>query len=323
MKLKRLLSYNTFWLLILICLSVASISIGVENFSITSLLKGESNDITLVVISRIPRLMSIIITGAGLAIAGQIMQALTKNKFVSPSTAGTMEWCKLGIMLAITVFANAGSVVQTLVAFIISLIGTLFFMFILNRIKVKDSAMVPLIGIMLGGIVSAFTSFVAFRLDIIQNINSWLSGSFSLITQGKYEMLYIGLPFLVLGYIYADKFTISGMGEDFAKGLGINHKTVVFIGLGIIAMITSSVVVTVGSIPFIGLVIPNIVSMFKGDNLKGSIMLTAIVGSVFVLVCDIIGRIVIFPYEISVSLIISVIGSAVFLTMLLRRNKNA
>lgn len=323
MKLKRLLSYNTFWLLILICLSVASISIGVENFSITSLLKGESNDITLAVISRIPRLMSIIITGAGLAIAGQIMQALTKNKFVSPSTAGTMEWCKLGIMLAITVFANAGSVVQTIVAFIISLIGTTFFMFILNRIKVKDSAMVPLIGIMLGGIVSAFTSFVAFRLDIIQNINSWLNGSLSLITQGKYEMLYIGLPFLILGYIYADKFTISGMGEDFAKGLGINHKAVVFIGLGIIAMITSSVVVTVGSIPFIGLVIPNIVSMFKGDNLKGSILLTAIVGSVFVLVCDIIGRLIIFPYEISVSLIISVIGSAVFLTMLLRRNKNA
>ncbi len=113
------------------------------------------------------------------------------------------------------------------------------------------------------------------------------------------------------------------MGEDFAKGLGINHKAIVFIGLGIIALITSSVVVTVGSIPFIGLIIPNIVSIFKGDNLKGSIMLTAIVGSVFVLLCDIIGRVIIFPYEISVSVIISVIGSAIFLTMLFRRNKNA
>lgn len=323
MKIKRLLSYNIFWLFILICLSVVSFSIGVENFRISSLLKGGYNEITLAVISRIPRLMSIIITGAGLAIAGQIMQALTKNKFVSPSTAGTMEWCKLGIMLAITVFANAGSLIQTGAAFIVSLAGTLFFMFILNKIKVKDAAMVPLIGIMLGGIVNAFTSFVAYRLDIFQNISSWLNGSFSLITQGKYEMLYIGIPFLILGYIYADKFTISGMGEDFAKGLGINHKAIVFIGLGIIALITSSVVVTVGSIPFIGLIIPNIVSIFKGDNLKGSIMLTAIVGSVFVLLCDIIGRVIIFPYEISVSVIISVIGSAIFLTMLFRRNKNA
>lgn len=307
-------------LALLAALSVISLTIGVKEFRLMEIFSPGSESMQIAVISRIPRLLSILITGAGLAIAGLIMQTLTRNRFVAPSTAGTMEWCRFGILLAMLVFTGAGIAVKMTVAFVCSLAGTLLFMQLLNRISFKEPVMVPLIGMMLGSIVSSVTTFFAYQYDLIQNISSWLEGSFSLIIKGRYEMLYIGIPFLLAGYFYADRFTISGMGEDMAKGLGVNHKAVVFTGLAISALITSAVVVTVGSIPFVGMIVPNIVSMWKGDNLKNSLPDVALFGSLFVLVCDMAGRMIIFPYEISVNVMMSVAGSVVFLAILFRKN---
>lgn len=124
-------------------------------------------------------------------------------------------------------------------------------------------------------------------------------------------------------YIYADRFTIAGMGETFSVNLGLNHEKIVFIGLVIVAVITSTIVVTIGSIPFIGLIVPNIVTMYKGDNMKKSLPDVALFGALFVLLCDILGRVIIFPYEVSISVVISVIGSVIFLFILFRRYKYA
>ena len=315
------ITYSRLWLfLALAALSLVSLAVGVKEFKLLWLFQPGSEGQNLAVLSRIPRLLSILITGASLSIAGLIMQTLTRNKFVAPSTAGTMEWCRFGVMLALLVFAGAGTGTKMTVAFICSLGGTLLFMRILSVIPYRDSVMVPLIGMMLGSVVSSVTTFFADRYDMVQNISSWLEGSFSLIIKGRYEMLYLGIPFLILGYVYADRFTISGMGEDMAKGLGLNHKAVVFAGLAIVALITSTVIVTVGSIPFVGMIIPNMVSIWKGDNLKNSIGDTALLGALFVLVCDLAGRLLIFPYEVSVSVMMSVVGSVVFLTILFRKN---
>lgn len=313
-------TYNRCWLvLVLAVLSLLSLTIGVKDFHLLQLFRAGSEGQNLALLSRIPRLLSILITGASLSIAGLIMQTLTRNKFVAPSTAGTMEWCRFGVMLALLVFAGAGTGTKMTVAFVCSLGGTLLFMQILRLIPSRDSVMVPLIGMMLGSVVSSVTTFFAYQYDIVQNISSWLEGSFSLIIKGRYEMLYLGIPFLILGYAYADRFTISGMGEDMAKGLGLNHKTVVFAGLAIVAMITSAVIVTVGSIPFVGMIIPNMISIWKGDNLKNSIADTALLGALFVLICDMAGRVLLFPYEVSVSVMMSVAGSVVFLMILFRK----
>ena len=293
--------------------------IGVSEFSLIGLIKGEEADSFIGLISRFPRTLSIIITGAGLSIAGLIMQTITNNKFVSPSTAGTMEWCRLGVMLAILFTAGASPLVKVSLAFVVSLSGTLLFMNLLNKMQFKNAFMVPLIGMMMGNVVSSITTFVAYKYEIIQNISSWLQGNFSLIIKGNYEILYFGIPCVLIAYIYANKFTIAGMGESFATNLGLNHKKVVLLGLIIVAFITSLIVVTIGSIPFIGLIIPNLISMFKGDNLKGTLFDTAILGSVFVLACDIIGRVLIKPYEINVSVVISVLGSLIFIAILFKK----
>ena len=89
------------------------------------------------------------------------------------------------------------------------------------------------------------------------------------------------------------------------------------------SVITSVVVVTIGSIPFIGLIVPNIVSIYKGDNMKKSFSEVALLGALFVLICDILGRIIIYPYEVPISVIITVIGSVVFLILIFRRYRYA
>ena len=112
------------------------------------------------------------------------------------------------------------------------------------------------------------------------------------------------------------------MGKDFSKNLGINYNVVLFMGLTIAAMITAGVVVVVGSISYIGLIVPNVVAMFKGDKIRGTLVDTALFGALFVLVCDMIGRVVIFPYELPIELIVGILGSVIFVALLLYRLKN-
>ncbi len=309
------------YIVILIILSIISLQIGVKDFSLIGALFKNPDDVFLVTISRLPRLLAIIITGAGLSIAGLIMQTITNNKFVSPSTAGTMEWCKLGVLISILFFGGQHKLIKIFLAFIIALVGNFLFMLILKNLKFKNSLMVPLIGMMLGNVVSALTSFIAYKYEIIQNISSWLQGNFSTVIKGNYEILYLGIPTAIIAYIYSNKFTIASMGEEFSINLGLNYQKIVTIGLVLVSFITSLIVVTIGSIPFVGLIIPNLVSMTKGDSIRNTIFDIAILGAIFVLACDIIGRIAIYPYEISVSTIISVLGSLIFLFILFKKEK--
>jgi iron complex transport system permease protein len=206
-----------------------------------------------------------------------------------------------------------------LVAFVFALAGTFIFMKILDRIKFKDAIFIPLVGLMFGNIVSSVATFFAYKYDLIQNMSAWLQGDFSMIMKGQYEMLYLSIPLVILAYLFANKFTVAGMGEEFATNLGLHYRRVVNLGLVIVALVTASVVLTVGVIPFLGLIIPNIVSLYLGDHLKKSLSHTALLGAGFVLFCDILGRIIIYPYEIPISLTVGVLGSGIFIFLLMRR----
>ena len=309
-------------ILALIILSICSIFIGVKDISFIDIFNSDDVKLKVLLISRIPRLISIIVVGVSMSIAGLIMQQISRNKFVSPDTASTIDSAKLGVLVALMIFPSATLTEKMIVSFIFSLLGTFFFMKILKKIKVKNSIFIPLIGIMLGNIIDSITTFFAYKYDLIQSIASWLQGDFSLIIKGNYELIYFSLPLVVIAFIYANKFTVAGMGEDFSKNLGVNYNRIINIGLVIVALISSLVVITVGKIPFLGLIVPNIVTLYKGDNLKNSLCSTALLGAVFLLGCDILGRLVIYPYEISIGLVVGVIGSIVFLYLLFRRNGN-
>ncbi len=306
--------------LVLILLSIVSIFIGVKEISLSDILYLNYDKIQILFLSRFPRLISIIVAGMGMSISGLIMQQITQNKFVSPTTAATIDSAKLGILVSLILFSTVSVFTKMIISFIFALCGSFLFMIILKKIKYKNAVIVPLLGIMLGSIIDSISTFLAYKYDLVQNISSWLQGDFSMTIKGRYELLYISIPLVFIAFLYANKFTLAGMGEDFSINLGLDYNKVVSIGISIVALTTSVVVITVGKIPFLGLIIPNIVTMYQGDNLKKNIIPTALFGSVFLLFCDILGRIIIYPYEITIGLTAGILGSFIFIYLLIRRN---
>lgn len=299
-------------------LTVCSLFIGVSSVPITALFNLNDDQLNVLFASRIPRTVSILIAGSSLALAGVIMQQMMQNKFVSPTTAGTMEWAKLGILISLVFFPSEHILLKLLFAVLLSVAGTFLFVQMIQRIRFKDVIFVPLIGIMLGGIVSSFSTFIALKTNAVQSLGNWMNGNFAIITSGRYEILYLSLPLLVMTYLFANQFTIAGMGRDFSKNLGLNYDLIINIGLFITATITALVVVTVGTLPFLGLIVPNIVSIFKGDHLKNALPHTAMLGAIFVMFSDIVGRVVVYPYEINIGLTIGMFGTIIFIIMLMK-----
>lgn len=313
--------------LLLLALTAVSVSIGAGDFSFAhlwSLLSGSgtheaANTWQILVISRLPRTIALLLAGMSLAVAGLIMQMLVRNRFVEPSTAGTVESATLGILLLMLLAPETPVLGKMMVATAFALAGSLLFLAILHRIPLRSPFLVPLIGLILGGVVQAVTTFFAYRYDMMQSLHAWTVGDFSGVLRGRYELLWIGFALACAAYLAADRFTVAGMGQQFTTNLGLNYRRLTFVGLMIVSAISAVVVVTAGSIPFLGLIVPNAVSLLFGDNMRRTVPWVALLGGVFVLCCDIIGRIVHFPYEIPIGTVVGIVGSVLFLYLLLRR----
>lgn len=306
-------------LFVLLVLSIASVFIGVADLSFTAIVSGDSDAIELFLISRLPRLLAILLSGAGLSIAGLIMQQISQNRFASPSTSGTIECAMLGYVLSLVFLGHGDSL---LLIFGMAIAGTLLFIQFIHRIQFKNAIYVPLIGIIFGNVVSSAATFVAYKYDAVQNLSAWTVANFASILQGNYELLYIALPISIISYWYATRLSAVGMGKDFATNIGLNYKQVLFIGVMLVSVMSASVVMIVGQLPFLGLIVPNLVSQFYGDNLRKNIPITAIVGAILILLCDVVGRVIIFPYEIPISMIISILGGVVFIVFIVKGKQN-
>lgn len=306
----------------LIVISIISLFVGVIDVHPIAILTGDIEALKIFLVSRFPRLMAILCTGVGMSVAGLIMQQLCMNKFVSPSTGSTISSAQFGILISLIFMPNSTLWSRAIFAFIFATLGTWIFIYFLQTIQFKEAIMVPLVGIMFGNIIGGITNFLAFKYELNQALSTWLVGHFSMVLRGRYEIVYLVVPMIILAFIFANHFNIVGMGKDFSKNLGVPHNLILFMGLTIASMITASIVVIVGSIPYVGLIVPNIVAMFKGDKIKGTLVDTALFGAIFVLICDMIGRIVISPYEMPIELIIGILGSILFIALLLHRLKH-
>lgn len=300
-------------------LSAVSLFIGVLDVELSGLLSGNGEQWRIFLISRLPRLLAILCTGIGMSVAGLIMQQLCMNKFVSPTTGATISSAQLGILIALLFMPGSTLWSRAVFAFAAAVLGTWIFVWFIQRIQFKDVVMVPLVGIMFGNVISGVTNFLAYKYEMTQALSTWLVGHFSLVLRGRYELVYLAVPLVILAFVFANHFNIVGMGRDFSKNLGVHYNLVLFLGLSIAAMITAAVVVVVGSISYIGLIVPNVVAMFKGDKIRGTLVDTALFGAIFVLGCDMLARVVIAPYELPIELIVGIIGSVIFIGLLLYR----
>lgn len=305
--------------LAVLLLGFVSLFVGVSDVQPERLLAGDPAAWEILLVSRLPRTLAAILAGAAVAVAGLIMQQLARNKFVDPGMVGTTESATLGILVMTMLVPAAPVLAKMGVATLFALAGTALFLAVINRLPTRDTLMVPLVGIMLGGVIGAATTFFAYRFDLLQTLNAWMIGDLSGILKGRYELLWIVAAVMILGYFAADRFTVAGLGEDFTTNLGLNHRATVRLGMSIVALISAVTVTTVGALPFLGLVVPNLVSLMVGDHLRRSVPWTALIGAAMVLACDMLGRLIRMPYEIPVGMIMSVVGAAIFLVMLIRR----
>lgn len=305
--------------LTLIFTFILSLFIGVADVSINDVLNGDADKLFILSVSRFPRTVSLLLAGVGLSISGLIMQHLTRNKFVSPTTAGSLEAAQLGLLLGFIFFPLAGIFINTFLAFAVTFIASLVFLKIVDSIRVRNVIFVPLVGLMFGGILHSGATFLAVNFNIVQDMNAWMMGDFSGILEGRYELIYLSIPAVIITYLYANQFTVVGMGEDFSKNLGLNYRAVMSLGLFCVSLTISVVVIIAGFIPFLGLVVPNIITMIYGDNIKKILPEVALSGALFLMVCDIIGRLVIYPFEVPIGLTVGIIGGIIFLILLLRR----
>ncbi len=304
-------------------LALISLFVGVSTVTPADLLAGDAGVWQTFLISRVPRTLAVILAGVALSIAGFILQLMARNRFVEPSTVGTVESATAGILVATLLVPGAPIVGKMLIAAIFAIAGTALFLTVLRRIPLRNTLIVPLVGIMLGGVIAAVTTFFAYRFDLLQTLNTWMIGDFSGLIRGRYELLWLVAVLAVVGYILADRFTVAGMGEEFTTNLGLDYRRTMNLGLVLVSLISAVVVVVVGAIPFLGLIVPNLVSLMIGDNVRRAVPWIAVFGAGFVLACDILGRIIRFPYEVPVGVIVSVIGSALFIALLVRRNAGA
>ena len=193
----------------------------------------------------------------------------------------------------------------------------IFFLF-LRRVKLRSSLIVPIIGMMLGAVISAISTFVGLVFQMTQNIETWFVGSFASVQIGRYEYLWLIVIVTFLIFMYADRLTLAGLGEDVATSLGVNYNRIVLFGTGLISFAVGIVAAVIGNLPFLGLIVPNIVSMYRGDDLRSNLPWVCVIGMGTITLCDIISRTIIMPFEVPVSLILGTVGAVVFIIILLK-----
>ncbi|QPK82333.1 iron chelate uptake ABC transporter family permease subunit [Schaalia sp. ZJ405] len=304
-----------FGLGILLVIGLLGLSLATGEYSILSREDGWKMFQTV----RIPRTIALVLSGAAMAMSGLVMQMVTRNRFVEPTTTGTTEWAGLGLLVCLVLWPHSSILVRMSVAVIFAFVGTGIFFALLQRVSLRSSLIVPIMGIMLGSVVSAISTFFALKTNALQSLGIWFQGSFTSVYAGQYEVLWFVLVVVVLVFLLANHLTVVGLGQDVATNVGLNYRQMMLAAMALIAVATGVVTVVVGSLPFLGLIVPNLVSLIMGDNLRTNLPWVCLAGIALVTACDLVARTLISPFEIPVAVILGMIGAIVFLVLIIRR----
>ena len=298
-----------------IVLAIASIFIGAYDIF------KEGNSPQMIFITRIPRTLALMLAAVAMSLSGIVMQLISQNKLVEQTTTGTIEWAGLGLVLVYILIPSPSLLQRMTGAIIASFIGSMVFFYLLKNIKLKSSLFVPIVGIMLGAVISAVSTFIGLEFNMTQVIEVWFQGSFAPVQRGRYEYLFVIILITIAIYRYADKLTIAGLGEDITTNLGLNYKQIILRANILIAIACGIVAAVIGNLPFLGLIVPNLVSLYRGDDLRANIPWVCLVSMIVMLVADILSRIIIAPFELPVSLILGSAGSIIFIIILLNQRR--
>ncbi|WP_432562212.1 ABC transporter permease [Kineococcus sp. SYSU DK003] len=305
-----------------VTLALVVVSLGVGGYDITwDSFRGDDAAREMFFISRVPRTLALVLAAVAMGVSGVVMQMIVQNRFVEPTTTGSSQWAALGVLLVTWLHPGATPLLRMVIASLFAFAGTLVFLGVLRRVSLRSSVVVPLVGMMLGSVVGAGTLFIASETGLQQTLAAWRSGGFSSIVRGQYEPLWAVGVIAVVVYVVADRFTIAGLGAEVSTNLGLDHGRVVFLGSALVALATGITTVVVGFIPFLGLVVPNVVSMLRGDDVRRNLPWVVLASVALVVVCDLVGRTVVFPLEIPASVVLGAVGATTFVALVLRRRR--
>lgn len=282
---------------------------------------------------RMVRIVGAILIGAGLAVCGVVMQCILRNPLASPYTLGLSNAAAFGAAFSI-VFVGSGSMassaisidnpfVTTIFAFLFSMLATGIILLLTKVTKVSAETMV-LAGIAISAIFSAALSFVQYVASESQlaNIVSWMFGDVGRATW-YWDAIVLVILLPVAGYFLYRRWDYNAMdaGEETAKGLGINTERERIMGMVLSSLLCSVIVSFFGVIAFIGLLGPHIARMVVGGDHRYLIPAAILIGSIILVVADLVGKEIMEPQVIPVGIITSLLGGPLFIYLLIRRHR--
>lgn len=283
------------------------------------------NDTTLMLREiRFPREVAAVVVGAALSVSGAIMQGLTRNPLADPGLLGLTAGANAALAITFAFIPSANYLIITLTCFIGAALGTLM---VFGISSLKKGGFSPLRIVLAGAAVSAFLYAVAEGIAIYfklsKSVSMWTSGG---LVGTSWKQLQIIIPFIIIGVLISmllsRQLTILSLSEEVAVGLGqkiTQIKAILFI---MIILLAGASVALVGSMAFIGLMIPHIVRAMVGTDYRFIIPMSAITGATFMLLADTLGRTINAPYETPVAAIVATVGLPFFL-MIVRKGGKA
>lgn len=283
-----------------------------------------SNISTILFQIRLPRILGAVIIGAALGVSGTMLQSVFANPLVSPGIMGVLSGASFGAAFGIITFSSWVLVqISTLVFGIAALMLALFIAFVY---KSTSSIMLILGGMISGAFFNAMLSIVKLAADPnndeLASIVFWLMGSLALIDNGSI-LVKAGIPLvilLIISLFFGKILNILAMSDDEAKSLGLNTGYYKIIVLLISSFLASLTVVMAGNIGWVGLIIPHIARMIIGPDNRYLLILSALLGGIFLLICDSVVR-NLFQYEVPLGIVTSLIGLIVFVIVLKNNGK--
>lgn len=276
---------------------------------------------------RVPRVLAAVIVGFGLAVSGVAMQSITKNPLADPYTTGMSSGAHFGVALsmALGIYASTGmgrygSVFN---AFVFGMVPALIVIALSNR-RNSSPATVILVGVAISYFFSSLSTLVVMRADPadIKDIYNWQLGTLESMDWDSIPMmaLVVAVGSVIL-MLLSSKLNVLSLASGNAKTMGVDADTYRTLILVVIAFITSIIVGFCGIIGFLGLVAPHIMRLLIGGDNRFLLPAAGLFGSMFLLVADTIGRSVISPDVIPVGVVMSFIGSPIFLYLVLRMKR--
>ena len=294
-----------------------------------AIFKFDENNVDHLIIknNRLPRAIAVLVVGGFLAVAGAIMQGITRNYLASPSLMGVNDGSAFFITVAMVFYPGLSNGSLILVSIIGSIVGALLVLGIGSTIKNGLSPVrLAIIGTIVGSFLSSLGSTIAMYFQVSQTISAWYNTKVHTVNNDLLKMIIpIGVIGILIAIIIAKDITISSLGEDIAVSLGQRTNIVKYLSMGSVVLLTATSVALVGKIAFVGLVIPNIIRLLVGHDYKYIIFYSLIGGAFFLGLCDLLSRYIGYPFETPIGTVTAIIGVPFFLYMIKTKggSKNA